>query len=100
MSKVSGSGRPGACPCGYTSTCSAHTALHMILEHGDGEVAITPKDYTTECLRCFYSDLEPYILVADNKGHFIQAARVGNTMLALPSVGKDCSNHGDKRYNV
>ncbi len=91
---------PGECPCGYYATCSIHTALHMILEHGYGDVAITKEYYSNECLQCFYGDLEPYMLVADNRGRMLQAARLGTTLMVLPQHKEDSANHEDKHYKA
>ncbi len=86
---ISPPAEPGRCPyCNYAATCSHHVALHMLLEHQDGEVAIAPKDYSPACMRCFYSDLVPYVLVANNRGCMVGAARIGVTVMLLTTGGQ------------
>jgi len=97
---ISPPSEPGRCTmCNYFATCSHHAALHMLLEHADGDVVITRADYSPECMRCFYSDLEPYVLVTNSTGCFIQAARIGATLMVLPQCGKDSADHGDTQHS-
>jgi hypothetical protein len=73
-----------SCWCGYTAPCSMQIALHMVLVHGDGEVALTSPPYSAECMHCFYDDLAPYALMPMDNG-LRGAAMVGKLPMLVPS---------------
>ena len=71
-----------SCWCGYTAM---QIALHMVLVHGDGDVALTSPPYNDECMRCFYGNLAPYVLVPYGKG-LLGATMVGKVAMEVPSA--------------
>jgi hypothetical protein len=75
-----------SCWCGYTAPCKLQVALHILLVHADGEVALVPGEHPDECFKCLMSDLALYELAPNGQGGYAGAARVGTILMQLPSV--------------
>ena len=73
------------CWCGYTAPCQLQLALHIVLVHADGEVALLPGWYSDKCIACLYGDLAKYELAPSGRG-YVGATRVGSVLMQVPSA--------------
>lgn len=73
------------CWCGYTAPCQLQVALHIILVHVDGDVALPAGFYSKECLACLYGNLARYELAPSGRG-YVGATRVGSVLMQVPSA--------------